>query len=270
MSDVTLSAVKAGITRLRTKGGASPESLFDLANAYVTAARTIAPRPGAAAHVSLPEGTVGLALHDGVFQIFSDRALTGIPAGYNLNVLSHPDRLDLDPTPELVRIWKAEPLLGGLYVVAEWSDNPDRGIHYWVRSVSAGNWKPNNIHMLNDYVTPTVPNGLAYSADRLLDPDPVWEPDTERTIGDTREPSTFNGYKYVVVEVHGSPARSGSTEPKWVAREGAIVIEEADVAPNAPPPQAPPPSTPPGYGNPGGSAPPKRDGGGTSESVEVR
>ena len=45
---VTLSAVQAGITRLRTKGGASPESLYDLINGYVTAARTIAPRPGSA------------------------------------------------------------------------------------------------------------------------------------------------------------------------------------------------------------------------------
>lgn len=269
MASVTLSAVKAGITRLRTKGGASPDSLYDLANGYVTAARTIAPRPGSEVSVRLPEGTIGLALHDGVFQVFSDRALTGMPPGYNLNVLSHPDR-GLDPAPELVRIWKAEPLLGGLYVVAEWSDDPDRGIHYWVRSVSAGNWKPNTIHMLNDYVTPTVPNGLAYSAHRLLDPDPVWEPDAERQIGDTREPSTFNGYKYVVVEVHGNPPRSGSTEPKWVAREGAIVIEEADVAPNAPPPQATPPSTPPGYGNPGGSTPPKGDIGGGSHYEQVR
>jgi len=266
MASVTLSAVKAGITRLRTKGGASPDSLYDLANGYVTAARTIAPRPGSEVSVRLPEGTIGLALHDGVFQVFSDRALTGMPPGYNLNVLSHPDR-GLDPAPELVRIWKAEPLLGGLYVVAEWSDDPDRGIHYWVRSVSAGNWKPNTIHMLNDYVTPTVPNGLAYSAHRLLDPDPVWEPDAERQIGDTREPSTFNGYKYVVVEVHGTPARSGSTEPRWEAREGALVIEEADVAPNAPPPQATPPSTPPGYGNPGGSNPRDRNPGLYEEQV---
>src|SRR5690606_27654361 len=92
---------------------------------------------------------------------------------------------------------------------------------------------------------------------RLLDPDPVWEPSAERTLGDTREPSTFNGYKYVVVELHGTQPRSGEVEPKWIAEEGAVVIEEADTAPNMPPPQQPPPQQPPpGYGNPGGGGPP--------------
>lgn len=252
MADVNLNAVKAGITRLRTKGGANAESLYDLANAYVTSARTLAPRPGSKWSARIPEGTVGLALHNGVFQVFSDRAIPGIPEGYSLNVLSHPDR-NATPAPELVRIWKAEPLLGGLYVVAEWSDDEDRGIHYWLQSVSAPAWEPGTIHMLGAHVVPTVANGISYVANRLNDPDPVWEPDVERTLNVTREPSSFNGYKYVVVEVHGDPARSGSEEPDWIAEDGAIVIEEADVAPNIPPPQQPPPQQPPpGYGNPGG------------------
>lgn len=271
MADVTLSAVRAGITRLRVKGGASPESLYDLANGYVTAARTIAPRPGSRVYESLPDGTIGLALFNGVFQVFSDRALPNIPEGFSLNVLSHPER-DLDPAPELVRIWKAEPLMGGLYVVAEWSDDPSRAFHYWLLSVSAGTWQPNTIHMLNDYVTPTMPNGLTYTADRLHEPDPPWAAGEERTVGDIREPTVFNGYKYVVVETHGEPPRSGSAEPNWIAREGAVVVEESDVAPGAPPPQQPPPQQPPpGYGNPGGSVPPKDDpgsGGGGSWQVQ--
>ena len=258
MATITLSAVKAGITRLRTKGGASEDSLYDLANGYVTAARTIVPRPGSALHTALPEGTIGLALFNGVFQVFSDHGIVGMPSNFNLNVLSHPNP-DPDNPQTLVRIWKAEPFMGGMYVVAEWSDNePGDAYHYWVQTVSAGTWKPETIHMLYDKVSPTISNGLAYEAHRLNPADPVWEPGVERALGDVREPSTFNGYRYVVVEAIGTPPRSGSSEPSWIAREGALVIEESDVA-APPPPQTPPPSTPPGYGNPGGSSPPGRN-----------
>lgn len=252
-STVTLSAVKAGITRLRTKGGASEDSLYDLANAYVTAARTIKPRPGSSRHATLPEGTVGLALFNGVFQVFSDRGIVGMPANFNLNVLSHPEP-DPDNPPSLVRIWKAEPFMGGLYVVAEWSDQVGtrKAYHYWIQTVSAGDWKPETIHMLYDKVTPTLQNGIAYEAHRLLPADPVWQPNVERALNDAVEPTTFNGYRYVAIEVIGSPPKSGAVEPNWIAREGALVIEEADVPIQRPPVQNPPPTTPPGYQNPGG------------------
>lgn len=250
-STVTLSAVKAGITRLRTKGGASEDSLYDLANAYVTAARTIQPRPGSAVRETLPEGTIGLALFNGVFQVFSDQGLGGMPEGFNLNVLSHPDP-DPDNPPTLVRIWKAEPFMGGMYVVAEWSDDRDKAYHYWIKSASAGSWKANTIHGLGDLVTPTVQNGLTYEAHRLRPADPAWAPDVVREVGDAIEPTVFNGYRYVAIETHGNPARSGQSEPKWIASEGALVFEDADVAPLPPPPPPPPPAPPPGYNNPGG------------------
>ena len=40
-----LTAVKAGITRLRTKAGAARESLYDLLNGYVDASRKMKSRP---------------------------------------------------------------------------------------------------------------------------------------------------------------------------------------------------------------------------------
>lgn len=262
---VTLSAVQAGITRLRSKGGASPESLYDLINGRVTAARTIDPRPGSAEFVSLPEGTIGLALFNGVFQVFSSQAVGAMPPRFNLNVLSHPSPDPLNP-PTLVRIWKAEPLMGGLYVVAEWSDNPAIAYHYWVLSVGASTWLPDHVYMLNEGVVPSSPNGLTFTAGRLLPPDPTWQAGKEYTVGDTVEPTTFNGYKYTVVESYGSPPRSGQAEPAWNTGEGSATIEDADVAPSQQNPPAPPPATPPRYDNPaGGGGGSGRSGGFTNE-----
>lgn len=262
MATATLSAVQAGITRLRSKGGASPEALYDLVNGRVTAARTIEPRPGSALATTLPEGTIGLALFNGVFQVFSSEAVGPMPDRFNLNVLSHPDP-DPENPPELVRIWKAEPLMGGLYVVAEWSDDPTVAYHYWVLSVGAPTWQPNHVYMLNETVVPSSPAGITFSAQRLNPADPVWEASKDYQVGDWVEPSTFNGYRYVVVEAGGTLPRSGETEPAWVAEEGALVVEEADVPVTTGGGQQQPPTTPPRYNNPGGS-------GGSSPGSESR
>ena len=248
---------KVGITRLRVKGGASADSLYALDNAYISAARTVVPRQGSAIHARLPDGTMGLALFNGVFQVFADRRIEGIPDGFNLNVLRHPDAADA----ELVRIWKAEPLMNSLYVVAEWSDDPERAFHYWMQPAPA--WQPDTAYSVSDRVTPSMPNGFTYIPQRLGEPGILWAPGVERAVGDVIEPTTFNGYEYVVVSVIGSPARSGQTEPAWPTTPGAAVIEEADVVPTTSPPQTqPPPVVPPGYGNPGGSMPRELPGGG--------
>ncbi len=231
MPSMMLSAVKTGITRLRVKGGASADSLYDLVNGYVTAARTIAPRPGSERFVELPQGTIGLSLFNGVFQVFSDHAITGgIPSNFHVNVLSPPADA-AGGIPYLVRIWKAEPLMGGLYVVAEWSDRVDRGIHYWLQGASASAWKPNHIYMLGETVIAS--NGLVFSAGRIGEPYATWTAGAEVAEGDIVEPSKFNGYYYVADEVHGSPARTGPSEPAWIAKDGATVVEEADTAPPA-------------------------------------
>ena len=206
---ITLSAVKAGITRLRVKGGASPDSLYDAVNCYVTAARTLAPRPGSSVREQLPEGTVGLALLNGVFQVFTwpgSPAIGAMPSGFDLNVLTHPDPLS---TATIRRIWKAEALMGGLYVVAEWTDNPDVAYHYWIRSGPA--WTADTTYQLGGVVEPTVPNGISYTADRLTPAGTAWAPDTEMTVGMVVEPTTFNGYEYEVIETSVPPvARSWS------------------------------------------------------------
>lgn len=257
MRTVVLSAIKAGITRLRVKGGANPESLYDGVNCYVTAARTVKPRPGSAVSVSLPPGTIGLALFNGVFQVFSDVGGLPMPPGYALNVISHPDP-DPDNPPSLVRIWKAEPFMGALYVVAEWSDGSVH--HYYLQIPANGSWKPNTIYGMGELSTPTTPNGFTYAAHRLGEPGELWQAGKERSISDVVEPTTFNNYEYVAIEVYGTPPRSGAVEPEWIAEDGAIVIEEADAEPAPPPPpQQPPPYTPPpGYDNPGGGGPGNR------------
>ena len=249
---------KVGITRLRVKGGASADSLYALDNAYVSAARTVVPRQGSAIHARLPQGTMGLALFNGVFQVFADHRIEGIPDGFNLNVLRHPD----DEDAELVRIWKAEPLMNSLYVVAEWSDDPDRAFHYWMQP--APTWQPNTVYNVSDRVSPSIHSGFTYTPQRLGEPGTLWAPGVERAVGDVIEPTTFNGYAYVVVEAIGIPPRSGSVEPTWATTPGAAVIEQTDVAPKPGAPQAPPPPSgpPPGYRNPGGSMPRDLPGGG--------
>ena len=56
-----INALTAGINRLRTKGGASNDGLYDLLNGYVTLAGTIVSRPGTVEDATLPAGTVGLS-----------------------------------------------------------------------------------------------------------------------------------------------------------------------------------------------------------------
>lgn len=250
MAQVNLSAIKAGITRLRVKGGASPDSLYEFVNGYVTAARTLAPRPGSEIFEELPSETIGLALFNGTFQIFSSEPVSGLPARFKNNVLTPPTDSDpLDP-PTLVRIWKSEPLMGGLYVVAEWSDDPTRAIHYWLRSMTSVEWEAGKMYMLGDVVVPTGGNGVAYSAGRAVPAATTWRAGMEVEVGMEVEPTTFNGYRYVAEEVYGDPARTGASEPAWVATDGSTTIEDADADPESTTQTVDPSGD---YGNPGGS-----------------
>ena len=52
-----LSTANAGMTRLRHKGNASPATLYDLLNGYITLSGTIRPRPGTVIDTNLPTGT---------------------------------------------------------------------------------------------------------------------------------------------------------------------------------------------------------------------
>ncbi len=84
------------MTRLRVKGAALRNSLYQLTNGYVTISQTVKVRPGTFRHTDLGATsglagkTFGLTYFDGTFHIFAAEELTDIPAGYTLHVLNHP------------------------------------------------------------------------------------------------------------------------------------------------------------------------------------
>lgn len=228
MRAVALSAVKAGITRLRQKGGASPESLYDLLNGYVTAARSIQIRPGSAIEHQLPEGTKGLVLFRGKFVVFADHLLDPGDPGYEVQILTHPEA---NSSATLVDIRVAVPFLRYLYVVALWSDG--RKPHYWLQAAEP--WQPDHVYLEGAVVQPSVPDGFTYRATRLKPAAALWEANVEREVGDVVEPTTPNGYDYTVIDVLGAKPRSGATEPDWNEGAGAITYEDADNTAAQPP-----------------------------------
>jgi hypothetical protein len=84
------------MTRLRVKGAAQRNSLYQLTNGYVTIAQTVKVRPGTFRHTNLGATsglagkTFGLTYFDGSFHIFASEELSDIPDGYTLHVLNHP------------------------------------------------------------------------------------------------------------------------------------------------------------------------------------
>lgn len=254
MRTFALSNVKTGMTRLRDKGGASKDSLYDLHNAYVSASGSVVPRPGTALAYTLPAGTKGLAAHNGRLHVFANSVLASPSPSVQIDVLSNPT----DPSLDIEDIWFAAPFLGYLYVVAEFEDGSV--YHYWLEE--ADTWQADTTYMLGQLVQPTVPNGLVYRAGRLNPADPVWTPDTAVTLGDVVEPTTFNGYKFEVIDTIGN-ARTGDVEPDWNEGDGAITYEDVDVSTPVTPggggngnPGTVPPDIRDRYDNPGGSRPP--------------
>jgi hypothetical protein len=79
---VALTAVNGGINRLRVKGAADRNSLYDLLNGYVTQQKTIKVRPGTFRTAELPEDTAGdgltkgLCVFNDLFHVFSDVSAT--------------------------------------------------------------------------------------------------------------------------------------------------------------------------------------------------
>lgn len=222
MRGQNLSAVKAGITRLRDKGGASPDALYDLLNGYVTAARTIRIRPGTRIEVTLPPGTKGLAWFDGKFVVFATEVTDPGDDRVEVEVIRHPE----SPELPLVDIHFAMPFLGYLYVVAEFAGGDV--FHYWLEKGEV--WQPGKVYLPGTLVRPTDGNGMAYRLQSAHGDYVPWAPNVERAVGDVVVPTTDNGYRYVVTDVSGADARSGSSEPAWPAEDGASVFEDANVA----------------------------------------
>lgn len=244
---VPLTVVRGGIQRQRTKGGAPSDSLYDLVNGYITAAGTITARPGTLREETLDPATRGLVAFNGTRHVFC-HAIVAVPDGYTLNVLHHPDSQE-GYTIELEKIHFAVPMMGALYVAAEFEDGEIH--HYWLQEVNA--WVQDTHYLHGAMVHPTVANGLVYQASRFGDPFPAWAPDMPRSDGSgvagnygqsIIEPTVYNDFYYAAVLTGGENPRSGTVEPIWPTEDGAQVVEFADGGDDVTQPAPPePPST---------------------------
>ena len=226
MRPVALHQIKAGIQRLREKGGANPESLHDLLNGYVTASRTTKSRPGTAFEYTLPNNTRGLMAFGGVLVTFSHIAQELDDDRFRVEPVIHPT----EPESPLADIHFAQGFLGFPYVVAEFQNGDI--LHYWLQQQTE--WAADTVYQPGDIVQPTTPNGYAYRATRADAAGNVWQPNTVTAEGDVVEPTEFNGYRYTATSVAGDPPHTGETEPTWIAEDGAEVIEDADALPPDP------------------------------------
>lgn len=221
MRIVPLSTANAGMTRLRSKGHAAPNTLYDLLNGYITQAGTVRPRPGTQTDIVLPPDTKGLVAHKCRLYVFSHTPqVTSNPDKYIVATLRHP----IDPNIKIVQIHFAAPFMGFLYVAAEFEDG--NTWHYWLEELDT--WSPNTDFKVGDRVFPDTENGFAYRATRPGSPYPAWTANTQRAIDDVIEPTIHNGYKYTVIAVTGENPRSGTLEPNWPSESGAQVVEYSE------------------------------------------
>ena len=262
MRAVTLSGGKVGISRQRTKGGASQDTFFDLSNCHRTASQTIVPRPGSRRAVSVP-GTVGLAVFGGDFVVFAGTPTASPDPSVVVEVLTHPTGNTL---ATLEKVVYAKPFLGFLYVVASWSDAPTIYYHYWLQRFETGR-KPLWFYPSGTTVQPSNANGFGYIADRFGSPNPTWKPGQVKAVSDRVDPTAFAGYAMEVVATFGTNPATGTVEPNWSAVytvSGAFVIEETGSTPatvGGPVSTTPTPGNSVGtrYDNMGGWTPPNAE-----------
>lgn len=169
MRTAPLTTIQGGISRLRTKGGARADTLYDLLNGRVTLDGSVVPRPGMSRFARLPSTTHGLTAFNGHIYVFST-IIQSLSFPFVNLVVAHPT----DPTQDIKTIHFAQPFLGFMYVVIEWQNGDI--FHYWLRS--GGPWLANHIYKIGDIVEPTVPNGLAYQAVRITSANGPWTPNT--------------------------------------------------------------------------------------------
>ena len=234
----SLTTISGGINRLRTKGGASKDSLYDLLNGYITAASTARVRPGTfrVANIAAYAGagtTKGLVRYQGNLHTFATQVVSLPPTGV-LHVLAHPAQTGAANIP-LKEIHFAAPFLGGIYVVAEFvvstaiANTVGSIFHYWIQYANGGgnanNWTANTDHKVGDVVIPSTPNGLTYIASRLIPAAPLWAAGTQESVGNIVEPNTYNGFQYVCTATSGPTPATGATEPTWPTSDGGVVVE---------------------------------------------
>jgi hypothetical protein len=251
MRSAPLTTIKGGISRLRTRGGARADTLYDLKNGYVIESGEVVARPGTERMATLDSLTRGLCAFNGSLHTFCHTSVT-VPDGYTLNIITHPEPPDTgyyyDQTPTLEVIHFAEPFLGGLYIVAEFSDGEI--FHFWLQTGET--WEADTVYTVGALVSPTTANGLVYQAERYGPPSLSWAPDVPRYTGDgyedqsVVEPTTYNGFYYECIDTDGGNPRSGTVEPTWPEEEDAQVVERTDtgLAQTEPTDSTPPTTTP--------------------------
>ncbi len=219
MRPFPLTVMKGGINRLRVKGAARADMVYDLVNAYITNAGSIQTREGTNKFATLDSTTKGLMSMDGDLHVFGT-ALETVPSGFVCDLLVHPT----DSSQTLVKIWFAKPFMGFPYVVAEYANGDI--FNFWLQS--NGTWAPDTVYFTGNIVTPTTPNGLAYLAQRNMPANPLWAASTVTVAGDVVEPNTYTGFAYRAVNVSSSPGTSAFTsasEPNWPTTIGGVIQE---------------------------------------------
>jgi hypothetical protein len=151
-----------------------------------------------------------------------------------------------EPTSPIERIHFAAPYLNRLYVVAEFESG--NVWHFWL--YEATTWAPKTMITLGETRQPTTPNGFLYVAHRPDTPAPLWAPNVPRTVGEFVEPTQASGWKFECTDTTGDTPRSGATEPAWNTGTGAITVEQADAGTTVDSTQ---PGTGPTTPTPGGS-----------------
>lgn len=214
-----LTVVQGGITRLRVKGAALKNSLYDLLNGYVTMQGTVQARGGTIRQASLSQVTKGLVAFQNQFHVFANTP-TSVPVGFVCHVLVDP----FNAATAISHIHFAVPFMGFLYVVAEFADG--RVFHYWLQT--NGTWQPNTVYMNGDFVSPSADNGFAFAATRLEPPHPLWSPNATVAANDIVEPSVYNGYMFKAIAVTGASPHTGAVEPAWPNVENAHIQEFGD------------------------------------------
>lgn len=225
---VTLNAAKGGINRLKVKGGADANTLYDLVNGFVDAAGVINSRPSTRGKVSLPPGTKGMCVYDGKLVVFSGtpKPMPITSPQVECEVLNHPTSPGLD----IFYIHFAKPHMGYLYVAAEFVNGDV--FHYWLQRGTT--WEPNKAYLPGALVMPTNSNGIAYQLDSGTESFVAWLKNVSRNVGDVIVPTEDDGFKYTVTDAFGPSPKSGAIEPTWPAVDGGTVFEDSDVAVPAP------------------------------------
>ena len=242
-----------GINRRRQKGGASKNDLIDLLNGYRTPKGTVTSRPGTTFKFAFPALTKGALGFNGKIHTFSHTTVSHGIADLVVHTIKHPS----GSAAALVKIHRAFPFYGRIYVVAEFNDA--RVQHYWLEEPDA--WVGQSVYAPGASVQPTTPNGFYYDAQPTTRVDLKWAPNTEKEIGDIVQPSTYNGFYYELLTAVGDPVKTSNIEPNWVLTDVPTLnavferryLSDASLPPGPAIPSEPP-ATPPGGGGPSGGA----------------